>query len=218
MRGLFFSFLGYFLTLPGVVLMGALDSSLVFFLPLGIDFVVIVLTARRPDLFWLYGMLATIGSLIGAAGTFWIGRKVGEHGLSKLVKQSRLSRIQKKVGDSAAMTIAALAIIPPPFPFTAFVLTSGAWRVNAWTFFVTLAAVRTARFLAEGALAAHYGRALLAWMQSPAFKITVGVLAAIATIGTIVSAVAVYRSTRSGQRERGRTPRSGASRNRSIKS
>ncbi len=218
MRGLFFSFLGYFLTLPGVVVMGALDSSLVFFLPLGIDFVVIVLTARKPDLFWLYAMLATIGSLIGAAGTFWIGRKVGEHGLSKLVKKSRLSRIQKKVGDSAAVTIAALAIIPPPFPFTAFVLTSGAWRVNAWKFFVTLASVRTARFLAEGALAAHYGRGLLAWMQSPAFKITVGVLAAIATVGTIVSAVAVYRSTRSGQREPGRTPRSGASRNRSIKS
>ena len=61
MRGLFYSFLGYFLTLPGVVVMGALDSSLVFFLPLGIDFVVILLAARKPELFWLYAILATIG-------------------------------------------------------------------------------------------------------------------------------------------------------------
>jgi membrane protein YqaA with SNARE-associated domain len=196
MRGLFYSFLGYFLTLPGVVVMGALDSSLVFFLPLGIDFVVILLAARRPELFWLYAILATVGSLIGAAGTFWIGRKVGEHGLSRLVKASRLSRIRKRVGDSAAVTIAALAIIPPPFPFTAFVLTSGAWHVNAWMFFLTLAGVRMARFLAEGALAAYYGRVLLVWMRSPTFRVTVGALAVIAVVGTIVSAIAIYRSTR----------------------
>ena len=91
MRGLFYSFLGYFLTLPGVVVMGVLDSSLVFFLPLGIDFVVILLAARKPELFWLYAILATVGSLIGAAATFWIGRKVGEHGLSRLVKASSAS-------------------------------------------------------------------------------------------------------------------------------
>src|SRR4029453_120417 len=135
MRDLFYSFLGFFLTLPGLVVMGVLDSSLVFFLPLGIDFVVILLAARKPELFWLYAILATVGSLIGAAATFWIGRKVGEHGLSRLVKAPRLSGIKKRVGNSAAVTIAAFAIIPPPFPFTAFVLTSGAWHVNAWSFF-----------------------------------------------------------------------------------
>jgi membrane protein YqaA with SNARE-associated domain len=200
MRRLFFSVLGYFLTPAGLVVMGALDSSMVFFLPLGIDFVVILLAARKPDLFWLYAILATIGSLIGAAGTFWIGRKVGEHGLSKLVKPSRLASIQARVGNTAAFTIASLAIIPPPFPFTAFVLTSAASHVNAGTFFTTLAAVRALRFLAEGALAAHYGRGLLAWMQSPTFKITVGIIAGIAVVGTIASAIAVYRSTRRGER------------------
>ena len=46
MRAAFFSFLGYFLTIPGIVLMGVLDASMVFFLPLGIDFVVILMTAR----------------------------------------------------------------------------------------------------------------------------------------------------------------------------
>ena len=211
MRGLFYSFLAYFLTPPGLVVLAALDSSMIFFLPLGIDFAVIILAAKRPELFWLYAILATSGSVIGAAVTFWIGRQVGEHGLAKLIKPSRLKKIQTRVGRSAAVSVAALAIIPPPFPFTAFVLTSGAWRVNAWTFFVTLAGVRTARFLTEGALAAYYGRGLLAWMQSPTFKLTVGTMAAIAVIGTIVSAVAVYRSTRSvGQRasERSRRTRS----------
>src|SRR5262245_18132735 len=196
MRGLFYSFFGYFLTPAGLVVMGALDSSLIFFLPLGIDFVVILRAARTPGLFWLYAILATVGSLIGAAGTYWIGRELGEHGLSRLVKPSRLSRIQQRVGNSAAVTIASLAIIPPPFPFTAFVLTSRAWRVDAWMFFVTLVGSRTLRFMAEAALAAYYGRGLLAWMESTTFKVTVGALAAIAIIGTIVSAIAVFRCTR----------------------
>jgi membrane protein YqaA with SNARE-associated domain len=200
MRAVFYSLLGYFLTPAGLVVMGALDSSMVFFLPLGIDFVVILLAARKPELFWLYAILATIGSVIGAAGTFWIGRKVGEHGLTKLVKPSQLKRAQERVGESAAVTVAALAIIPPPFPFTAFVLTSGAWHLNAWTFFMTLAAVRTLRFAAESALAAHYGRGIIGWMQSTTFTVTVGVMTAIAMVGTIVSAVAVYRGTRRGRR------------------
>lgn len=198
MRTLFYSLLGYFLTPFGVVLMGALDSSLVFFLPLGIDFVVIILAARHPELFWLYALLATLGSLIGAAVTFWIGRKVGEHGLSRLIKPSRLKRIQQRVGGKAAVSVAALAIIPPPFPFTAFVLTSGAFRVNPWSFFLTLSGVRLLRFMVEGALAAHYGRGILAWMQSTTFTIIISVMIALAVIGTVVSGIAVYRSTKKG--------------------
>lgn len=196
MRGLFYSFLGYFLTPPGLVVLGALDSSIIFFLPLGIDFAVIILAAKTPELFWLYAILATVGSVIGAAVTFWIGRKVGEHGLAKLIKPSRLSRVQARVGQGAAVTVAALAIIPPPFPFTAFVLTSGAWRVNAWTFFLTLAGVRALRFAAEAGLAAYYGRGILVWMRSTAFTVTVGAMTAIAIIGTIASAVTLYRGTK----------------------
>src|SRR5687767_15756823 len=85
MRSLFYSLLGYFLTPGGIVVMAALDSSLIFFLPLGIDFAVIVLSARKPELFWLYALLATAGSVAGAMVTFWIGRKIGEHGLTMLM-------------------------------------------------------------------------------------------------------------------------------------
>lgn len=199
MRSLFFSILGYFLTPLGLVLMGALDSSMVFFLPLGIDFVVIIMTARNPALFWLYAVLATLGSLAGAGLTYWIGRKVGEVGLARLIKPSRLKKVEERVSHSAAISVAGLAIIPPPFPFTAFVLTSGAFKVNAWKFFTTLAAVRALRFLVEGALAARYGRGILSWMESRTFTIAVSVLIGLAIVGTLVSAVAVYRSTRSAR-------------------
>ena len=196
MRTLFYSFLGYFLTPAGLLVMGVLDSSLVFFLPLGIDFVVILLAARKPELFWLYAILATTGSVLGSAFTFWIGRKVGKVGLQRFIKPSRLERVQQRVGQSAAVTVGSLAIIPPPFPFTAFVLTSGACQVNAWTFLVTLAGVRALRFAAESGLAAYYGRGIIAWMKSPTFTVVVGVMTGMAIVGTLISGVAIYRSTK----------------------
>jgi membrane protein YqaA with SNARE-associated domain len=200
MRSLFYSLLGYFLTPGGLVLMGALDSSLVFFLPLGIDVVVIALAARKPDLFWLYAILAAAGSLAGAMLTFWIGGKVGDHGLARLIKPSRLERVKRRVSDHAAAGVAALGIIPPPFPFTAFVLASGAFKLNRWSFFTTLAAIRLARFAAEAGLAAIYGRRILVWMESTTFQVIVGTLIVLAVGGTIVSGVALYRSARHADR------------------
>ena len=73
MRALFYSLLGYFLTPAGVVAMAALDSSVVFFLPLGIDVVVIIMAARRPEWFWVYAVLATAGKhQVSSLGTWLV--------------------------------------------------------------------------------------------------------------------------------------------------
>lgn len=196
MRAFFFSVLGYFLTPVGVLIMGALDASLVFFLPLGIDFVVILMAARTPDLFWLYALLATAGSVAGAAGTFWVGKTAGEHGLSRFVSGRRLRWVKARV-DRGAVVVAGLAAIPPPFPFTPFVLASGALGMNPWTFFSALAGVRVLRFGIEAALAAHYGRRLIGrWMRTPTFEAVVSVFIALAVIGTIVSAIVLVRGSK----------------------
>lgn len=200
MRSLFHSLLSYFLTPGGLLLMGALDASVVFFLPLGIDFVVIILSARKPELFWLYALLASLGSMLGGAFTFWLGRKVGEAGLKRLVKPSTLRKAEQRVTHSAAFSIAALGIIPPPFPFTAFLLVSGACRLNPWVFLPALAGVRLARFLIEAGLAAYYGRGILAWMQSKTFTAVVITMTTLAIVGTVVSAIAMYRSMKRDKR------------------
>ncbi len=201
MRTIFNSLLSYFLTPGGLLLMGALDASVVFFLPLGIDFVVIILTARKPELFWFYALLATTGSMIGSAFTFWLGRKLGEAGLKRLVKASTLRKVEQRVNSSAAVTVAALGIIPPPFPFTAFLLVSGACRINPWKFLPALAGVRLARFMIEAGLAAYYGRGLLRWMQSSTFTGFVIALTTLAIVGTVVSAIAMYRSIKREKRQ-----------------
>lgn len=195
MRAAFFAFLGYFLTIPGIVLMGILDASMVFFLPLGIDFIVILMTARKPEWFWLYALLATLGSVMGAAGTYWIGRKVGEKGLTRFVSPRRLKRVEARV-SRGSVVVAGLALIPPPFPFTPFVLASGALRMNAGSFFGALALARLFRFGVEGLLAHRYGTGIVRWMNTPTFQTVVGVFIALAVIGTVISAVVLVRGSR----------------------
>jgi len=194
-RGAFYAFLGYFLTLSGLVVMGILDASPVFFLPLGIDFVTIIMAARRPELFWLYALLATLGSVAGSAGTYWVGWMIGEKGVRRFVRDRQFSRVKRRV-DRGAVVVAALAVVPPPFPFTPFVLGAGALEMNAWPFFGVLALARLVRFTLETALASFYGSQILRWMDTPTFEAFVGVIIALAVVGTIVSALMVWRSSR----------------------
>ena len=69
----------------GVVVLAALDSTLFFSLPFGIDAAVIILAARLQTLWWVVPILATVGSVAGAWLTFWMGVKAGEQGLDRYV-------------------------------------------------------------------------------------------------------------------------------------
>src|SRR3954471_20009867 len=95
--GLFHAAFGFFLTWWGAYLLAFLDATMVFFLPFGVDALVIYLAARNGMWFWLYPLLATAGSVTGAAITFWIGQKFGEMGLDRLVPGHQLERIRHRV-------------------------------------------------------------------------------------------------------------------------
>ena len=147
MRALFFSILGYFLSPIGIVLMGVLDASMVFFLPLGIDFV--DHHGREEAGSFGVPLLATLGSLIGAAGTFLDWPQGGEKG-RRDVSAGRLKRVKSRADRGAFVWRDGLT--PPPFPFTPFVLAS-ALGMKPWSFLGALAVVGGAPLQVEGALA-----------------------------------------------------------------
>lgn len=188
-------FFRFFLTWWGAFAMAALDSTLVFYMPFGIDALVIYLAARDASLFWLHPILATLGSLAGAAVTFWIGRKAGEVGLERFVSAGRLEHIKAKVRNSGAVAIAVPALLPPPFPLTPFVLTCGALDVSRARFFTTFGAVRLLRFGAEATLARIYGAGIVRALESEVFQMVVGGFIVVAIAGTTASALLLWRSS-----------------------
>lgn len=192
--------LGAFASPLGVFVLAALDSTLFFSLPFGIDAVVIILSARLHTYAWIVPLLATLGSLSGAATTYWMGARIGGNGLERYVPPRRLDRVRRRIKNSGAVALAVLDLIPPPFPFTPFVLGAGALGVDRRLFFGTLAVARLFRFGVEAALAAMYGKAILAWLESDIVQDVVvgGIVLAIAL--TIWSIVTLVRTSRRGDR------------------
>jgi membrane protein YqaA with SNARE-associated domain len=202
MRALTHWILAAFASPFGVVLLAALDSTLFFSLPFGIDAAVILLAARLQDQWWIVPILATVGSIGGAALTFWMGEKIGEKGLERWVAPARLEQIRTRVRKSGAIALAVLDLIPPPFPFTPFVLAAGALEVKRKTFFVTLIGCRLLRFGVEAALAVVYGRRILSWMDSDLFHDIVFFFIVVAIGLTTLSIVRLVRSSRPSRRSR----------------
>lgn len=188
----------------GVVVLAALDSTLFFSLPFGIDAAVIILAARLRGLWWIVPLLATAGSVAGAALTFWMGAKIGDHGLERWVPRKRLDQVRARVRTSGAVTLAVLDLIPPPFPFTPFVLAAGALEVTTRTFFITLTICRIFRFGLEAALALAYGDRVLGLLESDLFHDIVMGFIVIAIALTVLSLVQIIRATRPGVRTSGR--------------
>jgi len=87
-------------------------------------------------------------------------------------------------------------LLPPPFPLTPFILTCGALAVDRWRFFLTFGAMRLLRFGAEAVLARSYGRGVLRILQSDTFQVVIIGFVVLAVVGTVVSAVLLWRSTR----------------------
>jgi membrane protein YqaA with SNARE-associated domain len=191
-----------FATPTGVVVLAALDSTLFFSLPFGIDAAVIILAARMGAFWWLVALLATTGSVAGAALTFWMGGKIGDHGLERWVARKRLAKVRARVRNKGAVALAVLDLIPPPFPFTPFVLAAGALEVKSRTFFVTLMVVRILRFGLEAALAHVYGEHIMMWLDSDLFHDIVAFFVVIAIALTALSLVQVIRATRTPRRKR----------------
>jgi membrane protein YqaA with SNARE-associated domain len=180
----------------GLGALAALDSSLIFFLPFGVDAVLITLVARHPDRLWLCVLTATAGSVAGATLTFFLGRRLGDDGIKRFVDQRRLSAFRNRFSHRVALSTAVAAVIPPPFPFTAVLLTCGAIKAPTFEVLTGLAVARLVRFAAEAWLARHFGTHVLRVMETSSFRWAIGAFIALAVAGTAWSAWKVMRTGR----------------------
>jgi membrane protein YqaA with SNARE-associated domain len=185
----------------GILILAALDSTLFFWLPFGIDAATIVLSMRGVAPWWAVALLATGGSVAGALITFWMGNKVGDAGLERFAPARYLASARRRIKKTTRSgALAALSLIPPPFPFTPIVLAAGALKVKAAAFFTTLVACRFVRFGLEAYLARRYGPRTLDWLESPIVENAVLVFLALGVVLTTMTLVRVVRSSPGSRR------------------
>ena len=162
-------------------------------MPLGLDTLVVVLAASYSEIFWIFPLLATAVSLGGAALAYWMGRAAGYERLPRLVPARHLERVTRHLSAAGAGALGTAAVMPPPFPLTAFVLVCGALDIDRRRFFAVFGVMRLIRFSTAAVLARHYGGGLLQIIDTDGFRTAVAV---VTTVTAMVLGAIIWRRMR----------------------
>jgi membrane protein YqaA with SNARE-associated domain len=157
---------------------------------------VVVLAARHDGIFWVFPPLVTMASLVGAVLTYWVGRTAGFAGLPRFMPAHHLERMKSRLDTAGSGTLAAAALLPPPFPLTAFLLTCGALDFDRRRFLFVFGIMRLVRFGAVAVLARHYGDVVLQMLDAESLQRVVTAIALVALAAAIVTAAAAWSRMR----------------------
>jgi membrane protein YqaA with SNARE-associated domain len=164
----------------GFIPLGLIDSSVIP-LPGSMDVLTIVLSARKPELWLYYALMATVGSVIGGFVTYRLARKGGKETLERKFPANKLKKVYAIFGRWGFAAIAIVAVLPPPAPMVAFMFAAGAMQYSVKKFLLALTLGRIVRYSLLAFLAAHYGRHVLRVISQHAhifLIVVVGLIAA----------------------------------------
>lgn len=177
---------------PAMILIGALDSSLLS-LPEINDYLVVARCYTHPKTVWLFPLFPAIGSVIGCLLLYTIMRRGGLAVLHRRFRLDRVQRVERAYARFGILALAVPAVLPPPLPFKIFVATAGALQFSRKRFLLTILIARSLRYYTEGILAVFYGRRVLQFLQQNGLMI-------VAIVGSLcVGALAVYLVSSKGR-------------------
>jgi len=173
-----------YLAAPAMVIIGALDSSLLS-LPEINDYLVVGRCFKDPTAAYYFPLFAAVGSVLGCNLLYTIVRRGGQAVLRKRFKLAQIKRVERAYERFGFLAIGIPAILPPPLPFKIFVATAGALEYPRWKFLLTVMIARSFRYYVEGILAVFYGRRVLLFLKDNGLVI-VSIVGSLVLIGLII--------------------------------
>ena len=167
----------------GFIPLGLLDSSVIP-LPGSMDVLTIFLSARKPELWLYYALMATVGSVLGGYVTYQLARKGGKETLERKFPARRLEKVYKIFHRWGFGAIVIAALLPPPMPLVPFLFTAGAMQYSVKRFLLALTLGRVGRYSLLAFLGARYGRHVLTAISQHGHPVLISV------VGLIAAAVA----------------------------
>ena len=169
-----------YLAAPAMIVIGALDSSLLS-LPEINDYLVVGRCFRQHHAVFYFPLFAALGSVLGCFLLYTIMRRGGQAVLRRRFSIESIKRVEKAYARFGFLAIAVPAVLPPPLPFKIFVATAGTLEYPRWKFLLTVLVARSLRYYVEGILAVFYGRRVLIFLRDNG----VVIISIVATIGLI---------------------------------
>jgi len=177
------------LGIMGLFLLSALDSSF-FVLPFGNDLLLIALVSRgHSSLMWIpYVLVSAVGSLVGVLLVDVVMRKAGEKGLEHFLSPQKIERFKQKIQNKGGVSVFIATLLPPPFPFTAVVMTASALQLPRGRLLGAVFVGRLVRCTIEAVLALYFGRKLISYIRS---DVVTYVVYAMIALGVVLSTLSL---------------------------
>lgn len=126
-------------------------------IPLPMDLILVGYSwADRQD-FYMFAILAGVGSAIGALIPYYIGRAGGELFLLRKVDRAKYDRVKVRFEKQEFLALLIPSAMPPPMPWKLFILGAGVFNMKIPRFMLAIFLGRTTRYLIEGLLTVLYG-------------------------------------------------------------
>src|SRR5215208_2538664 len=170
----FISEVPIYVAAPAMVLIGALDSSLLS-LPEINDYLVVARCYSDPKSVFYFPLFAATGSVIGCLVLYTIMRRGGQAVMRRRFSTENIAKVERAYARFGFLALAVPALLPPPMPFKIFVATAGALEYPRWRFIVIVMIARSVRYIVEGTLAVFYGEQVLVFMRDNGLYILSGV-------------------------------------------
>ena len=177
---------------PVMILVGALDSSLLS-LPEINDYLVIARCFTHPRAVIFFPLFASTGSVLGCLLLYTILQRGGLAVLHRRFKLEHIQRVERAYARFGILALAIPALLPPPMPFKIFVATAGALQFPRRRFLITIPVARSIRYYVEGVLAVYYGRRVLQFLQDN------GLIIVTAVFALCLAGLAVYLLSNKGR-------------------
>ncbi|MBV9923716.1 MAG: VTT domain-containing protein [Acidobacteria bacterium] len=159
---------------PAMILIGALDSSLLS-LPEINDYLVVARCYSDPKSVFYFPLFAAAGSVLGCLVLYTIMRRGGQAVMRRRFSAENIAKVERAYARFGFLALAVPALLPPPMPFKIFVATAGALEYPRWRFMLTVMIARSIRYVVEGTLAVFYGEQVLVFMKDNGLYILSGV-------------------------------------------
>ncbi len=168
--------------LPAVLKMGAwgvgavaiLDSSTI---PVPMDAILALYIWNDKRHFWLYCLLAAVGSAIGGLLPYALGRAGGELFLLKHVNREKLEKIRTRFERQEFLAVTIPSMLPPPTPWKVFIFAAGVFEMRIVPFMAAVFCGRMLRWLILSMLVIKLGPGAADLVAHHALVLVVVVLA-----------------------------------------
>jgi membrane protein YqaA with SNARE-associated domain len=181
----------------GLILLGFADNSVVP-LPGSMDALTVILSAHQKEWWPYYAAMATIGGVLGGYVTYGLGLKSGEAALEKKLPKKKAERIYKLFNKYGFWSLFVPALLPPPVPYSPFLMVAGALKYSKRNFFIAVGLGRAIRYSIVAWLGSMYSKQIFGFFHAY-YKPLFWTLLSLAILGGIAALIWTWKRKREGK-------------------